>query len=323
MNSKIEYLPINCDSFVENIEDYVSEAASMVADAYDREREFVPYLPDDDFSEYFHDAIKQLFPEGLGVAALHENRLVGFLAGIPVEKFHGMHPGVYCPVYGHATVEENRIEIYRGLYQQAARLWIEKGLGTHAITMFLDDQDLVDSFFCQGFGMRCIDAIRKTAAIDVHMSSIEIRKSTSEEAEKLSAINTLHTLYYRQSPMFMIKKDIAELNDSNAWLSEKNNHEWAAYRNDVPVGIIRLSPTAETFVSDHPSVMNVKGMYVVENEWGNGVGASLVNTVQQWLMQHKYRLCGVDFESINPLGSRFWMKYFTPYTYSLVRKIDE
>jgi predicted GNAT family N-acyltransferase len=170
--------------------------------------------------------------------------------------------------------------------------------------------------------MRCIDAIRKTAGIDVHRSSIEIRKSTVEDAKQLSCIHSLHILYYRQAPMFMVNKDVNERNIDGDWLSGKNQHEWAAYRNDVPIGFIRLAPTAETFVSDHPSVMNVKGMYVVENERGNGVGALLLNTVQKWLTQNKYPLCGVDFESINPLGSRFWIRYFTPYTYSLVRKID-
>ena len=319
MKNKIEYIPVN----IENSEDYLNEAVRMVIAAYDREREFIPFLPDDDFSEYFHDAIKQLFTEGVGVVALRENRLVGFLAGIPVDKFHGTHPGVYCPVYGHGTVEENRIEIYHGLYQQAARTWIENGLGTHAITIFSDDQDLVDSFFCQGFGMRCTDAIRKTAGIDVHGSSIEIRKSTEEDAKQLSGIHTLHDLYYRQTPMFMARKDTDERNINVDWLSGKNHHEWVAYRGDVPIGFIHLAPIAETFVSGHPSVMNVKGMYVVENERGNSVGAWLLNSVQEWLIQNKYPLRGVDLESINPLGSRFWMRYFTPYTYSLVRKIDQ
>jgi GNAT superfamily N-acetyltransferase len=123
--------------------------------------------------------------------------------------------------------------------------------------------------------------------------------------------------------MLMARKDTDKRNIDVDWLSGKNRHEWAAYRNDVPIGFIRLEPTAETFLSDHSSVMNVKGMYVVENERGNGVGTLLLNTVQKWLIQNKYPLCGVDFESINPSGSRFWLKYFNPYTYSLVRKIDE
>jgi hypothetical protein len=112
MKNKIEYIPVN----IENSEDYLNDAVRMVIVAYNREREFIPFLPDDDFNECFRGALKQLFTECVGAAAIDENGLDGFLAGIPVDKFHGTHPGVYCPVYGHGTVEENRIELYRGLY---------------------------------------------------------------------------------------------------------------------------------------------------------------------------------------------------------------
>lgn len=36
-----------------------------------------------------------------------------------------------------------------------------------------------------------------------------------------------------------------------------------------------------------------------------------------------YLLLGVDCESFNPTARGFWLKYFTPYTYGLVRRIDD
>lgn len=32
---------------------------------------------------------------------------------------------------------------------------------------------------------------------------------------------------------------------------------------------------------------------------------------------------GVDYETVNPTALHFWTKYFTPYTYSYIRRIDE
>lgn len=32
---------------------------------------------------------------------------------------------------------------------------------------------------------------------------------------------------------------------------------------------------------------------------------------------------GVDYETINPTALRFWTKYFAPYTYSFIRRMDE
>jgi len=98
---------------------------------------------------------------------------------------------------------------------------------------------------------------------------------------------------------------------------------WIARVDGEPLGYIRIEPDGESFVSRHPSVMNITGAYVVEGRRGSGVGVSLLAELQQWLIQNGYKLCGVDFESINTLGSRFWTRRFTPYTYSMVRRIDE
>ncbi|MEC9484872.1 MAG: hypothetical protein UMR38_03220 [Candidatus Izemoplasma sp.] len=32
---------------------------------------------------------------------------------------------------------------------------------------------------------------------------------------------------------------------------------------------------------------------------------------------------GVDYETMNPLARVFWEKYFTPYTKTVTRRIDE
>ncbi len=315
MNNRIEYLPVN--------EQHIDEAVKIAIGATAREREFIPFLPGNDSRDYFYHTIKHLFSEGNGVAALYQNRLAAFLAGFKVDEFHGTNPGIYCPIYGHGSIRENRIEIYRSLYQRAATLWLEKGLRTHAITVFTHDQDLVDTFFWQGFGLRCIDAIRKTSNIDVQSSTVRIEESTVEDAEKLANIHTRANQYYRKSPMFMHRKDTDEILKHIDWLTGYRRHEWVAYRNDIPVGFLKIAPSEETFFSAYPSVMNIKGLYVIENEREKGVGTVLLNTIQKWFIQNNIPLCGVEFESINTLGSRFWMKYFTPYTYSLVRKIDE
>ncbi len=36
-----------------------------------------------------------------------------------------------------------------------------------------------------------------------------------------------------------------------------------------------------------------------------------------------YRRCAVLFEPMNPLGSRFWLRYFQPVCYSFLRNIDD
>ena len=43
----------------------------------------------------------------------------------------------------------------------------------------------------------------------------------------------------------------------------------------------------------------------------------------QKMKKKRYTRLGVDFESINPTGWGFWLKYFDTYTHSVVRRIDE
>lgn len=317
MNVNIDYVPLDIK--------YVDEAVNMVISAYINEKKSISFLPpDSDFINHIHSSIQNLFTIGSGIAAIIENRLVGFLAGFYVDEFFGRYPGVYCPIFGHGATGKSRIDIYRGLYKHAADIWVKNKCVSHAITIFAHDHELVNHWFWQGFGMRCVDAIRETSSINIqNHSSAQIKKTVLKDAKKLSDIHANHNMYYRKSPMFMLKNDEDAVQEHKEWLSMENHHEWVAYHNDVPIGFIRISPTAETFVADHPFVMNINGAYVAENERRTGIGALLLNTVQEWLLQNGYPLCGVDFESINQLGSGFWMKYFTPYTYSLVRRIDE
>lgn len=86
---------------------------------------------------------------------------------------------------------------------------------------------------------------------------------------------------------------------------------------------MKIQPDAETFVSKHRDVMNITGAYVLESERKMGIGTMLLGAIQEWFLQNGYTLCGVDFESINITGSRFWNRYFVPYAYSMVRRIDE
>ena len=56
---------------------------------------------------------------------------------------------------------------------------------------------------------------------------------------------------------------------------------------------------------------------------GRGVYKNLLNYVINTLKTEGFTRLGVDFESINPSGSGFWLKFFHAYTNSVVRRIDE
>ncbi len=322
MNNKFNFVQVKID--------YVDEALVMVLNAYIKERQSIPYLPDADFSNSIRDSIKYLFENGSGYAALLNNEFVGFLSGFKVDNFFGKYNGIYCPIYGHGVKPDYGLSLYSELYRYAADQWVKEEYITHAVTVFSHDDALVNMWFWQGFGLRCIDSIRQTSTLKLPASltnstssGFEIRKAVAEDADILSDIHIQHNNYYRRSPVFMPRSNYDPVEEHMDWMSQEGNHEWVAYRSNKPIGIMRLCTEAESFISCHSSVMNIQDSFVIESERGNGVGSALLNTVQQWLMENGYPLCGVDYESINPQAKNFWGRYFTPYTYSLVRRIDE
>jgi hypothetical protein len=48
-----------------------------------------------------------------------------------------------------------------------------------------------------------------------------------------------------------------------------------------------------------------------------------LNYVITQLKSEGFESLGVDFEGFNPTASGFWLKYFTAYTNSVTRRIDE
>ncbi|AKB31807.1 hypothetical protein MSSIH_1117 [Methanosarcina siciliae HI350] len=304
---------------------YVNAAADLIMSAYIEEKTEIPFLPyEKDYLYYLRKLIKNLFDKGTGVAAVRGEELIGFIAGFEVKELFGKCKGIYSPLYGHGGKKEYRSVLYQELYTHAAEIWVKNACFTHALTFFAHDTETTDLWFWQGFGLRCVDSICESKQISANNpSNIIIRKVNVLDIPALADIHRQHNMYYGNSPVFMPGRDEDPVQDLTGWLKKDDHHLWAAYQDEKPLGYMKIQPDAETFVSNHRNVMNITGAYVLESERKKGIGTMLLGAIQEWLLQNGYTLYGVDFESINITGSRFWNKHFVPYAYSMVRRIDE
>ena len=302
---------------------YVDNAVNLVIKAYHQERKSVSCLPLFDFTTMLRKKITNLFSKGSGVVALNGDEVVGFLAGFEVEEFFGKCKGIYCPVYGHGTSGKYGTQIYQKMYQQAADAWVKKSYFTHAITLFTHDESVITTWFRLGFGLRCIDAIRESTPIFKGEPIVRVIKADRTGIPSLIEIHKEHNAYYRTSPLFMPNRPEDPLKDLTEWMEKEDHHLWAAYSHEKPIGYMRIQPNAESFISEYEKMMNITGAYVKENYRRSHIGTLLLDAIQRWLLDNEYSFCGVDYESFNILGSSFWEKYFIPYTYSVVRRIDE
>ena len=107
-------------------EEHTEEALKLVLDAYKEEREMIEYLPNVDYLTILKEKIQNLFKNGLGIVALVNGKVVGFLVGFEIQEFWGRCKGIYCPLFGHGAIKENREVIYQQLYKKAAEIWVER-----------------------------------------------------------------------------------------------------------------------------------------------------------------------------------------------------
>lgn len=316
------------------------EMALAIAKAeYDKERIHVPALPEVDMLpglEHFAD-------NNLGVAAFEGERMLGFLgAYYPTEDHFGSTKvrGTFSPVHAHGVIQEpltgsnvdrdccNRERIYSLLYQEAAKKWVGAGIRSHAIALYTHDQEAVRSFFYNGFGLRCIDAVRSLDEILQPLDicpqiaeQINYREVPREEWKLLLEQNNALIAHLGESPAFM-KHSLLDITDFQARNSEHTRYV-AAESGGSYIAYLKLDKSGENFATETGSMMNICGAYCMPAYRGSGIYHNLLSYTINTLREEGYRQLGVDCESFNPTARGFWLKYFTEYTHSVVRRIDD
>ena len=300
---------------------HIAEAEKLALSNYNAERSVVTELP-------YIDKLPDLTPfsdNGLGVTAFDSGKMLGFLCchNPRDHAFKSKARGIFSPIHAHGAITESRGEIYQRLYQAVSKKWVKNKIAYHSIALYAHDYEAVDAMFSYGFGLRCIDAIRPMENIsdkpNETVSFCELHKS------KISEIRELRRLLYEHmgcAPCFMYstRNDLAA---KIARLEERDSLTFIAKRGETLIAFIEICADGENFATSVQKMLNICGAYCLPQFRGSGIFQSLLNHAISLLRTDGYTKLGVDFESFNPTANRFWSKYFTAYTKSLVRRIDE
>jgi len=241
----------------------------------------------------------------------------------PFDSQFGDVKGIFSPLHGHGAINSDRRKIYSMLYAQAAKIWVEKGVLSHAIALYAHDTDALTSFTQNGFGMRCIDAIRLSDPIPVtSFLEYSYKEIAKEEFRDILPLNNALISHMYQSPVFMSIKhrtpdDVIE--DGK----DESIRYFCAFKEGEIIGYMKVGGSGENFISKQKGVVNICGAYLLPRYRGQEVASQLLSFLLSQMQQDGYSHVGVDFESINPPAREFWLRFFTPYTNSLVRRIDE
>lgn len=307
-------------------ERYLEQAVKLALEEYKEESSIVETLPQNDYKELFNKMLSDMIDHDLGMVALKNDNLVGFITCYqPIENFFGTVKGAFSPIHGHGATKEDRYLIYSKLYQKVAERWVKQGILSHGIALYAHNTVSIDSFFHNGFGLRCIDAI---TTLDKQISNFEYNKDFEIEEISINEIDCILALknklikHLAQSPTFLTYQKVNNEELKSKALKRKSRIFTISNKNRV-IGYLEITDSGENFTCDHDKTINICGAYLIKEYRGKGLFESLLSFMFRKLKKEGYQRCGVDYESINPLADNFWAKHFTPYTYSVVRRIDE
>lgn len=304
----------------------ISDASALVLVCYNEERHHVPALPPMDCIP----DLTQFADNGLGVAAFENEKMLGFLCFYsPWDNAFGTTyaKGTFSPAHGHGVAHdltaENRNKIYRQLYQAAAEKWVNNGIVSHCIALYAHDAAALKAFYTYGFGLRCMDAIRPMVKIDcLPCEGYEYRELPPDGLRFLLELKNGLIAHLGNSPTFLRYPPATE-EQLEATHKRRNSRYFCTFYRSRPAAFLEFMDRGENFACDAPDMKNICGAYCLPEHRSRGVYQNLINHAISVLRAEGSARLGVDFESFNPTAYGFWLKYFTAYTHSVVRRIDE
>jgi len=301
-------------------EEHLEDAAALVSGRYKALRERLPLLP----SRYEDAAtilplLRSLTGETAGVVAIRGGRLVGFLWGFVLESFLGRR-SVYSPEWANgAELEESR-RVYEEMYARLSARWVADGCLLHAVTMLEHDRAGIEGWQWLGFGLAAVDGVRELKALEGLAAVVEIRQARVEDVAEVAAFGEALERHLAAAPTFWPH----EPQDYEAWLRDPAHALWLAYEGGEAVECLGLEPghTVCDVVQDEQTI-TVASTFTREVARGRGIATALLNRALEWAQAAGYVRCATDFEAMNVVAARFWMRWFQPVCYSLIRWIDE
>lgn len=261
----------------------------------------------------------------IGKAMLLNDKLVGFLAFFgPKDDFFGNCKGAFSPLGYSAFSSSNREKIASILIEYCIEELYKNGITHMALSRYANDDEVGRILNLSSFGMRCSDAIMlvenyKYESDNKGNKAIRFELLNGKRRLEIQELDQALTKHLLASPCCFISKDT----DLEALVCDNEKEVIAAYIENDIAGYMTLTHGGETYLSEYDNVRSICGCYVKPEFRHMGIAKALLDEVVAHVTKQGYTYLGTDYETINPTALRFWTKYFAPYTYSYIRRLDE
>jgi GNAT superfamily N-acetyltransferase len=304
---------------------HLQDAAALVNARYSALRERVPALPSryEDASAIL-PSLRDLADRVPGVAALRGGRLAGFLLGMAFSEFRGQR-SVFSPEWANAADPDDSRRVYEEMYTRLAARWVANGCFTHLISMLAHDREGIEGWHWLGFGLLAVDGVRDLDQVHGPSAGVTLRRGSLEDIEPAMALIEALQRHVAAPPTFLAYVKRESKRSQEEWLENPAHALWLAYQGAEAVACIGLGPAnpeACHVIRDEKTASIVKAL-TMERARGQGIATALLNRSLDWARSEGYERCAVDFEPMNVLAARFWMRHFQPVCYALARCVDE
>jgi len=309
---------------------YIDAAIKLAVDNYLSEQQNVSSLFNNKYETEINKSINELFSYGLGVMAFENNELLGYMAFrlSGYEDYKG-YKKVYSPIYGYGIKKGiDRGKIASLLFQHASENLLKLKVKGFEVKIYTHDIEVLSSFVLNQFGILCTDAIKN---IDTPFCDTNINNLNCFEFSK-------HDMLLHKESLLKLWRDLAnhlqasptyyygeEFTDDAYWeyINDINTRLFVAMDEGEIIGVLDASCDGNCFANSDKYTINVGDLYLKSTYRGNNIAQELLQHVSNVLKKENYKRLWVEHGTTNPNAQRFWDRYFSRFTYTLTRNIDE
>lgn len=310
---------------------FLDEAVELAIENYKLEQEKVNALYNIDYKDELYILLRELFNKKFGSMIFNNNReLIGYLA------FSGMYDThienikrSYSPIYGYSIKTGNsRDKTISLLFQHVSEKLVKNNVGFFEIKVYAHDADVITSYVLNQFGILCTDTIKniETPICETFKGSYNYVELTKQDiiANKTVLLQLWSRLrnHLRKSPTYYPG---VEFTDDVYWnyINDSSTRLFVARDGVEIIGILDASRDGNCFANIDDKTMNVGDLYILESYRGQNVAQELLQFANGIFINEGYKRLWVEHGTTNPNAIRFWDKYFSRFTYTLTRTIDE
>ena len=309
---------------------YHNKLLNLAIKNYRKEQERTTALFDTDYRNELSNCIDLLIDKKLGSVAIDNNRVTGYLAFSNISDEHTMNiRKASSPVYGYGIEDGyDRAKIISMLFEDASVKLLEKNVGSYEIKVYANDKDVISSYVLNQFGILCTDTIKR---IETPISNTFSDGYTYYEFNKQELFDNKNTLlsmwsklvsHLRKSPTFYPG---LEFTNSVYWghINNPATRVFVIYKNGKIIGVIDVSNDSNCFINEDKYTVNVGDLFIEKEYRGKNLAQELLQYVSNKLIKEGYKRIWVEHGTTNPNALRFWDRYFSRFTFTLTRQIDE